>query len=247
VETFTAAVSRTRVLTHDVREIALTLIEPPTIAFAPGQFVSFEIERQDGRVPATRAYSIASAPHQHHTIDLVVNRVPGGTGSDYLFGLREGAHTAFKGPVGSFVLHDSSRDLLFVATGTGIAPFRSMLWSLADRSSSRRITLLWGLRSESDVYYQNELLRLRERLPYFSVVTTLSRPTGGWCGAVGRVSALVEARITDVANLEVFLCGNGAMIRDVRDILRGKGLCPIRVEQYYDELAAPVLNTGEGP
>lgn len=235
METFAATVSRTRQLTRDVREIELSLVGAAGIVFAPGQFVSFEIEREGARFPATRAYSIASTPARRHAIELVVNRVPGGPGSEYLCDLREGDRTSFKGPVGDFVLRDGSRDLLFVATGTGIAPFRSMLWALADAGSARRISLLWGLRSERDLYYQDELIRLRERLPNFSFVTTLSAPTADWRGAAGRVSSLVETHVTDVANLEVLLCGNGGMIRDVRDIVRRKGLCPIRVEQYYDQ------------
>ena len=235
METFTATVSRTRALTHDVREIELTLTDPSRIVFAPGQFVSFELERPGSRFPATRPYSIASTPSRDQAIDLVLNRVPGGTGSEYLCGLQEGDRTAFKGPAGTFVLRDNTRDLLFVATGTGIAPFRSMLWSLAEHASPRTVTLVWGLRSERDLYYQDELLRLRERLPGFTFVTTLSRPTNDWRGAVGWVTPLVDAHVTSVANLEVFLCGNGGMIRDVRDSIRRKGLCPIRVEQYYDD------------
>jgi NAD(P)H-flavin reductase len=235
VETFSATVSRTRALTHDVREIELTLIDPARIDFAPGQFVSFEIERPGARTPATRPYSIASSSQRRDAIELVLNRVAGGPGSEYLCGLREGDRTSFKGPVGSFVLRDSPRDLLFVATGTGIAPIRSMLWSLAESSSARVVTLFWGLRSERDLYYQHELERWRERLPHFSFVTTLSQPTNLWRGATGYVTLLVDRHVTSVENLEVFLCGNGGMIRDVREVLRQKGLCPIRVEQYYDD------------
>jgi NAD(P)H-flavin reductase len=234
METFRARVSRIRSLTHDVREIELTLLEPSAIQFAPGQFVSFEIERDDGRW-STRAYSIASPPTRAGAIDLLLNRVPGGAGSEYLFALREDDVTSFKGPVGSFTLRDGARELLFVATGTGIAPFRSMLWSLAEAGSSRAVTLFWGLRAERDLYYQDELERLRSRLPRFSFTTTLSRPDGEWRGAVGRVLPLIEAGVGHVTNLDVFLCGNAAMIRDVREIIRKKGLCPIHTEEYYDD------------
>jgi CDP-4-dehydro-6-deoxyglucose reductase, E3 len=233
VETFTASVAETRSLTHDVREITLAMIEPSGIAFMPGQFVSFEVPRLSSSLPATRPYSIASSPNQRDAIQLVLNRVSGGPGSEYLFGLQQGDRTSFRGPAGTFVLRDSPRDLLFVATGTGIAPIRSMLRALAEASSSRTITLFWGLRSERDLYYQDELNCLRDRLPNFSFVTTLSQPSRLWRGATGYVTPLVDAHLTDVANLEVFLCGNGGMIRDVRAVLRGKGLCPIRVEQYY--------------
>jgi len=234
MQLFAARVSRVRSLTNDVREIELSLLEPATIRFAPGQFVSFEIDRP-GRPPATRAYSIASPADRTRSIDLVLNHVAGGPGSEYLFGLRPGDTTSFKGPLGSFTLRDGERDLLFVATGTGIAPLRSMLWSLAAIGSSRGITLFWGLRSERDLYYQDELNDLRTQLPHFSFTTTLSRPTGAWDGAVGWVTPLVESRVTSVEHLEVFLCGNAAMIRDVRDVIRGKGLCPIHTEQYYDD------------
>jgi NAD(P)H-flavin reductase len=239
MEIFTAVVTRTRTLTHDVREIQLTLVQPAVIAFAPGQFVSFEVERDGFPFPITRAYSIASAPGRQTAIDLVFNRVPGGLVSEYLFALEEGDSTSFRGPAGSFVLRDSPRELLFVATGTGIAPFRAMLESLAEAASPRAVTLFWGLRSERDLYYQDELGRLEERLPRFSFTTTLSQPTPAWRGPVGWVSPLVESRIQDVERLEAFLCGNAGMIRDVRAILRSKGPCPIRVEQYYDDREEP--------
>jgi len=234
MQTFNARVSRIRSLTHDVREIELSLLEPRAIHFTPGQFVSFEIAREDG-LSATRAYSIASPARRSGAIDLLLNRVPGGPGSEHLFGLHEGDVTTFKGPVGSFTLRDGARDLLFVATGTGVAPFRSMLWSLAEAGSSRAVTLFWGLRAERDLYYQEELERLRSRLPRFSFTTTLSRPDAGWHGPIGRVSPLIESRVVKVTNLDVFLCGNAAMIRDVREIIRNKGLCPIHTEEYYDD------------
>jgi NAD(P)H-flavin reductase len=233
MQPFHAKVAAVRDLTHDVRQIDVALIDPPEIHFLAGQFVSFEIDRPGFPTPATRPYSIASPPHDAGRIELVLNRVPGGPGSTYLFGLREGSPTTFKGPVGNFTLHENTRDVLFVATGTGIAPIRSMLWSLAVRASTRRITLFWGLRSERDLYYVDELTILGRQLPNLSVTITLSQPTGGWDGSVGRVTAHVTDAVTTVSNLEVYLCGNGGMIRDVRNAVREKGLCPIYTEQYY--------------
>ncbi|HVG55430.1 MAG TPA: FAD-binding oxidoreductase [Vicinamibacterales bacterium] len=233
MQSFTATVTAIRDLTHDVRQIDLALLDPREIAFSAGQFISFEVDRPGFPMPATRPYSVASPPEHRSTIQLVLNLVPGGPGSGYLFSLREGVDTQFKGPVGSFTLRDSSRDVLFVVTGTGIAPIRSMLSSLAIRGSRRRLTLIWGLRSERDLYYQEELAVLQDRLPNFSFTTTLSQPTASWRGSIGRVTPLVAATVSDVSSLEVYLCGNGAMIRDVRDVIRRKGLCPIYTEQYY--------------
>jgi len=233
MQSFTARVTEIRDLTHDVRQIDFALRDPPEMTFDAGQFISFEVERPGYSTRATRPYSIASPPEHRNTIQLVLNLVPGGPGSGYLFGLREGDNTQFKGPAGSFTLRDSSREALCVVTGTGIAPIRSMLWSLAIRGSMRRVRLFWGLRSERDLYYQEELAVLQKRLPNLSVTTTLSQPTASWRGSIGRVTPLVAATVNDVSALEVYLCGNGAMIRDVRDLIRRKGLCPIYTEQYY--------------
>jgi NAD(P)H-flavin reductase len=233
MRSFTARVTAIRDLTHDVRQIDFALRDPDEMTFRAGQFISFEVERPGYSTPATRPYSIASPPEHRNTIQLVLNLVPGGPGSGYLFGLREGDDTQFKGPAGSFTLRDSTREALCVVTGTGIAPIRSMLWSLAIRSSLRRIRLFWGLRSERDLYYQEELAVLQQRLPNLAVTTALSQPAASWRGSIGRVTPLVTAAVGDVSGLEVYLCGNGAMIRDVRDLIRRKGLCPIYTEQYY--------------
>ena len=235
MEVFHAEVAHITDLTHDVREIGLRLIEPHDIRFKAGQFVSFEVP-SSGRFPfLTRPYSIASSPSCPDRVELVLNAVADGPGSSYLFGLKEGDPTQFKGPAGSFYLREDGRDLLFVATGTGIAPLRSMLLAELERDSARQVRLVWGLRSQRDLYYQQEFSELSRAHPRFSAVTTLSRPDPGWAGAEGRVTTLIEKQIDSVKNLSVYLCGNGGMIKDVTAILNAKRLCPIYREKYYDD------------
>ena len=235
--TFDARVSRITDLTPDVRQIDLTVLGDEPFQFAAGQFISFEVARPGFVHPLTRPYSIASAPGSGR-VELVLNLVPGGTVSPYLFGLKPGDRTTFIGPTGAFCLpQQPKRHLLFVATGTGIAPVRSMLLSLAERGLDVPVTLFWGLRSERDLYYQDEMNQLPERLPQFSFVTTLTRPAGAWTGTVGTVTTLVENRIMSVSNLEAYVCGSEGMIRDVTAALRRKGLCPIHREQYYRDSA----------
>ncbi|TLY28153.1 MAG: hypothetical protein E6K62_10095 [Nitrospirae bacterium] len=149
LQLFQAQVERIRDLTHDVREIELRLKEPPAIAFKAGQFVSFEVGRDALNRTIVRPYSIASPPSQRERVLLLLNLVQGGPGSTYLFSLRVGDETQFKGPTGAFYLRDDpARDLLFVATATGIAPLRSMLYALSERGFPRPVTLYWGLRSQ---------------------------------------------------------------------------------------------------
>jgi CDP-4-dehydro-6-deoxyglucose reductase len=239
-ETFTAQVESIQNLTHDVRRLDLRLIEPKTIDFRPGQFISFEMpDPQTGRL-LTRAYSITSQPSRSGVITLLFNLVSGGPGSGFLFDLRVGEKTQFKGPAGYFYLRgDPERELLFVASGTGIAPIRSMLLANAERPDPRPATLFWGLRSQRDLYDQEELAELSRRMPTFTAIMTLSRPEPGWSGESGRVLRLIEERISTVKNLAVYLCGNSAMIADATSLLQKKGLCPLYREKYYDDTGSP--------
>lgn len=84
---------------------------------------------------------------------------------------------------------------------------RSMILAQLQRAPDRPVTLFWGLRSQRDLYWQDEWAALALAHPNFIVVTTLSRPEPGWSGAHGRVTALVEERINSVRNLAVYLCG----------------------------------------
>ncbi|MCS6295070.1 MAG: hypothetical protein H8K09_02425 [Nitrospira sp.] len=236
MNTFTAEVTCIQDLTHDVRAIELRLLEPDSLSFKAGQFVSFEVPKEGQPRPVTRPYSIASPPGQRDRILLVLNLVQGGPGSEYLFSLREGSRTSFKGPAGAFYLRDDgARDLLFVATGTGIAPLRSMILAQLQREPNRPVTLFWGLRSQQDLYWQDEWAALAAIHSNLTVVTTLSRPEPGWQGPTGRVTTLVDERVRSVANLAVYLCGGSGMIKDVTARINAKGLCPVYREKYYDE------------
>jgi len=234
LQLFKATVCRVRDLTHDVREIDLRLVEPSKITFKAGQFLSFEVGQDALKRTIIRPYSIASPPSKVDVITLLFNLVPGGPGSTYLFSLKEGDDTQFKGPTGAFYLRDDpARDLLFVATGTGIAPLRSMFFTLAERGFPRPVTFFWGLRSRRDLYYQDELEAWARAYPKFSFITTLSRPENGWSGERGRVTPLVEKRVASVQNLAAYLCGNEGMLQDVTAGIQKKGLCPIYREKYY--------------
>lgn len=236
VQRFRARAERIRTLTHGVREITLQLLDQSGIVFEAGQYISFEVPHPRLNHPVPRQYSIASPPSRRQEVTLLLNLVPGGPGSSYLFSLKEGDEAQFTGPDGHFILRESTtRDLCFVATGTGIAPIRSMLLDLFDRGFPRPIALYWGLRSQRDLYYQDELTGLAARHANFSFLTTLSRPEPGWSGPAGRVTRLIEDRLVSVKNLAVYACGNGGMIGDVTTLVNKKGLCPVYREKYYDD------------
>jgi len=232
---YMARIERIRDLAPNIRELTLCIVEPNSgkLDFLPGQAIAVEIESSSNPTPPVRYYSLASAPRHSPHLTLLLSLADQGSGSTYLFEQSEGAMVRFHGPHGSFHLNDTeTRNRLFVATGTGIAPFLSMLHTLLEDKPSNVITLFWGLRSERDVYYQEELQALAETNASFSFVTTLSRAQSTWAGKTGRVTKLV-ASLPSVENLAVYVCGHKTMVNEVANIVRAKGPCPIYQEQFF--------------
>lgn len=227
-------------LTADVKEISLKLIDPPALDFKAGQYIAIEItETKDGHQRLNnRPYSIVSPPEEEDVIKLCANLVPGGPGSTYLHSLEVGEEVPFLYPLGYFTIKDqrAMTSLLFVATGTGIVPIKSMIVHLLRSGSTRPMTLLWGLRREEDCYYQDEFKVLARQHPSFQYTLTLSQPSPRWEGHRGRVTHRIQDEIKTVENLEAYLCGNMAMIKEVRSILLEKGLSKkaIHFEKFYD-------------
>ena len=233
---YSAIIDQVRDLTPQVRELTLRLVDPLELVFAPGQSICLEISSARTSKPVHRYYSLASPSSQPSRLVLLLSVADQGQGSNYMFNRKKGEEIQFLGPKGSFCLReDVNRDILFVATGTGIAPFRSMLHDLFDRPLTNTVTLFWGLRSEDDVYYHDELKALAQQHANFSFVMTLSRSQSNWAEAKGRVTQLVE-KIPTVDNLAVYICGNKKMVTEVTKIVRQKGDCLIYRERFFDEM-----------
>lgn len=235
---YSAEVVDIKVLTHDVKEISFRMVDPPQLAFTAGQYISFEVtEIKDGHPRRNnRPYSIVSPPEEKEVIKLCVNLVKGGPGSTHLHSLRLGDKLVFIPPLGYFTVDEAAETpLLFVATGTGIAPIKSMIDHLLRSGTRRPMTLYWGVRSEIDLYYQEAFHSLTQAYSHFSFFMTLSRPTSAWQGLKGRVTHLLPNVIRTVENLDAYLCGNGEMIKEVRTLLLGKGMPrkSIHYEKFY--------------
>ena len=234
---YTARIQEIRDLTPNVRELTFDLVKPgpTTFHFHPGQSMAVVVPSSEQEGESVRYYSIASPPSQLTTFRLLLSVADQGLGSTYLFQQSEGAQVQCQGPNGTFQLHDDDdRGILFVATGTGIAPFRSMLYALFEKPQSIPIKLIWGLRSEEDLYYQEELQSLAEQHSHFSFEITLSRANTRWSGATGRVTDLVS-KLPSVKNLAVYVCGHRKMVHDVADIVSQKGDVLIYQEEFMSK------------
>ena len=230
---FKCVVKSFQMVTPTVFEVGFDTETP--FEFEAGQFVSVVIPGAGpkGR-DLRRAYSIASHPEKR-PIELCVKLVEEGPGTNYLAKLRPG--DTFRGfaPYGDFTFeHKHGKNVCFIATGTGIAPFRSMLFSSAYRANPPlHATCLLGVRTEDELLYMDEM----GKFPGLRWVPAVSQPTGQWGGFKGRVTDYLRSLGADYAWLdtEYYLCGNGAMITEIKTFLGERGVAKeaIHQEKYY--------------
>jgi ferredoxin-NADP reductase len=210
------------------------VFEAPQMArldFIPGQFVSLT-DSVDSRA-ITRAYSIASAPGEGNRFELCLNRVDDGAFSPHLFDLSPGDAVEMQPPLGTFTLRQPLRDSLLIATGTGIAPFRSML-KIALQPDSPAFTLLFGVRYESHLLYRPEFEEMEREFPQFRFWPTLTQPGPDWTGRTGRVQTHLIEAIDGRKDIDIYLCGLRPMVDEVRQALKSMGFDrkQIRYEKY---------------
>jgi Na+-transporting NADH:ubiquinone oxidoreductase subunit F len=233
---FEAEVVESRHLADQVREVTFRLIQPATISFLPGQYLSFTVSDFDH---VRRSYSLASSPADRSHVTVCVRAVSGGRGSNFIHRLEPGERVRFDGPYGDFVLRQSSvRNILLIANGTGVAPMMSMLRHLVDARSTRNVWLLFGLRHVHDLFYREELDQFAKRLPNFRYTYCLSQPDRSrWDGFVGRVTDLLRKDLTRDAAVrsEAYLCGGHGLVEDAKAIVLAAGMATDAIyhEQFY--------------
>lgn len=208
--------------------------------FKAGQFLILNVA--DGKEPpASRAYSISSrSGRDGGGFSLCVKLIPGGRGSEFLGALQPGDKVEFQGPNGHFVLDESytasGKKLIFVATGVGLSPFLGMLEHIFATGLQREIHLIFGTRYEEDLFYTEQFAQWKNEHPNFDFVVTLSKPTENWTGQTGYVTDHLDA--LQPGNSEVYICGNGQMVKDVRGIALERGFSK---ENIHFELFTPIV------
>jgi ferredoxin-NADP reductase len=234
--THTARLLRSTALSPFTKHLEFEMQSVPRFGFVPGQWLSLTHTKPDGE-EITRAYSIASPPTEDNRFALCLNRVQDGFMSNYLCDMKERDEISSQGPFGDFILRPPMRDTIFIATGTGIAPFRSMLhWLLADpsRHEEKQLWLIFGSRTEKDIYYHDEFLRHARDHRNFQYLPTLSRASEAWQGLRGYVQEHVPHIAQTRTDMHAYICGLDKMIKANREILKALGWDrkSIRYEKY---------------
>jgi ferredoxin-NADP reductase len=223
--TFTARLVRSVGLSELTKHLEFEMNGTPRFGFVAGQWLSFKTNTANGE-EITRAYSIASPSSDDNHFALCLNRVQDGFMSNFLCDMKEGDEIHCQGPFGDFILRPPMRDTIFIATGTGIAPIRSMLyWVLASEAlhAGKHLWLVFGNRTERDIYYHNEFLRLAPEHPNFHYLPTLSRGGPDWQGLRGYVQEHVPAIAQGRTDMHAYVCGLDKMVKANRELLKSLG------------------------
>jgi ferredoxin-NADP reductase len=241
---FDARVVRARTLTPSVRELVFERIDGAPMAFEPGQWVSTTI------ADAKRSYSIASDPDGSPRFEVAVTLVQNGPASTKLHAMPDGEVLPFMGPQGFFTRTGELRKTpsLFIATGTGVTPMRSMLRAAVARGDTTPTCLVLGVRREHDLVYADEFRALARDHAWFRFEPTLSQGPDAWTGRRGYVQTHVRELWDELTNLALvgllgaerraphaYICGLERMVGSVRDLLRKEMALPrqqVHSERY---------------
>lgn len=224
-------VTRIQNETAQTRRFWITIPEIENFDFKPGQFVTLDLPIHEKPNRRWRSYSIASPPDGTNTIELLIVLLEGGEGTTYLFNqVREGSELTLRGPLGVFTLPPSiETDLYFICTGTGVAPFRSMIHHIQQKEiPHKELYLLFGTRTRQDLLYADELKRLEGEMQQFHYMPTLSRDQ--WDGCCGYVHALYENLVHEKMNggstpppALFYLCGWKNMVDEAKQRILSLG------------------------
>lgn len=198
------------------------------IEFQPGQYVIFHIPQGDGHA-ARRLYSMASPVTQKDEFSLIVEIVPNGVASEHFMKMNIGETVTTQGPAGMFTLAQNDRDIIFLATGTGIAPIRSMIHYELEHNPGKKMSLFWGFPSFTSVYLLDEFMALAKQYPNFTFFNCLSREGNLECildpeqknhHRLGHVNDAFEQIITDdIMRYHYYVCGGPKVVESLKEYL----------------------------
>jgi acetyltransferase len=207
----------------------LELDTDDALVYQPGQYISIKVA--PNRI---NSYSVAGNGGDHK-IYLLIDTSPGGPGSKFFENVKAGDKIAYMGPFGTFTLRpaDGAGRILFLGTGTGCSPLKSILEATLKNSEIKpQIDFYFGLRYSSDVFWQDYFQKLANDNPNFHFNLVLSKPDEGWHGQAGHITDMINQNIPDAANCSAYLCGNQKMIDEATSILTTHN-CP--KERIYTE------------
>jgi len=213
--------------TENTRRFWIEIPEIERFDFKPGQFITLDLPIHEKKNKRWRSYSIASSPNGTNVVELVIVKLEGGAGTAYLFDeVTEGSELLLRGPQGVFVLPETlDKDLFLICTGTGIAPFRSMVHYIHHHQIPHKdIYLIFGCRYQKDSLYGQELKELELAESNYYYLPTFSREKDNCTLRKGYVHTVYEEILSkEKKDAKFFLCGWKEMIDDAKQKILNLG------------------------
>lgn len=229
INKYNARLIEKKQLTKDVFWFKFALKEPEVLNFKAGQYLIFEtLDNQ------SRLYSISSSDYIKNNFELVIQVVQNGAASNYFANLKTGKIVSFQGPAGIFNLQTENRHKIFLATGTGIAPIRSMILSLLNPKllitnyELPIIRLFWGLKTRDDVYFFDEFKKFSADNQNFNFKICLSREKklerlDDKYFMLGHINdELLKLKVKN--QFEYYVCGSRHIVSSIVDFLKEQGI-----------------------
>lgn len=216
---FEAAVAEVAPFSDAAYELVLDIPENAPV-FLPGQYVNITVPGSGQH----RSYSFSSAPGQRR-MTFLIKHVPGGLMSNWLQASAERPALQMTGPLGSFYLRPVTRPLLFLAGGTGLAPFLSMLEVLATQGSTQPVHLIYGVTRDQDLVLVDRLEAYAQRVPGFTFTTCVADPQTAHARK-GFVTHHMPAQALHGGEVDVYLCGPPPMVDAVQKHFQAEGIAP---------------------
>lgn len=239
VREFQSVCSEIEDLTYDMKRFRFELKEPATIKFVAGQYVQLRCPKYKGNNEEIyRAYSIASDPKENNYIDLIIRRVPNGICTTWCFDfLKEGDPVKLNGPYGDFRMSETEAPMVFVAGGSGMAPFVSILSQMRNTGSKRQAKYFYGGNTTKDQCMADEMKAFEEALEGFEFIPVVANPeeNSGWNGQTGLVTESVLCAYKDLSGHEGYLCGSPGMIDAAVKVFKELGMLEENI--YYDKFS----------
>ncbi len=221
IKTLPCRVQKLELVAPDVMVLSLKLPPSQRLQFIAGQYI--DILLKDGK---RRSFSLANAPHDDECLQLHCRNYPGGVFAEHVFTqMKEKDILRFEGPFGSFFLRDTPNEapIIFVASGTGFAPIKSILEHVFSRQANskvkRKMTLYWGARTKADLYLLTLAESWEQQHDNFTFIPVLSDvlATDNWSGREGLVHQAILQDYESLANHQIYACGVPVMVKAAFD------------------------------
>ncbi len=213
INDFVTKLVRKEALTSNVYLFEFSLVDQQKLEFIAGQYMLLKVDGQ------YRQFSIVTPENITDRFELVIELYEDGLASNFLKTCNIGDAVEFKGPAGVFTLHPTSREVVFLVTGTGIAPIKSMIETSLTKENSPIMHLYWGLRHLDDVYFAKSLMSIASQNSRLTVDICLSQETETHDFRSGRVNAIfkedMDKKNTLDLNFDFYLCGSPRSVEGI--------------------------------